>query len=85
MRDAGGVGRQRQQDQRNDDDEDREGLRLPAQEGLRALLDGEGNLAHARGPGVSGEHLAHEYERDSERQDGDHTDHDDEAFLASGQ
>ena len=62
-----------------------EGLWLTTQERFRAFLDGECNLSHARGPGVSSEDLAHEYVCDSERQNGDHTDHCYEAFLASGQ
>jgi hypothetical protein len=82
---GGVVSRQHQQDQRNDDHEDRQGLRLAAQERLRAFLHGERNLLHARGPGISGEYLAHKYECDSERQNGDHTDHCNEALLASCQ
>ena len=82
---SGVVGRQGQQDQRDDDREDGEGLHLAAQVGLGALLHGERDLLHARGPGVSREDLAHEYECDSERQNGDHTDHCNEAHLASAQ
>jgi len=55
------------------------------EERLRALLDSQGNLLHPRCPGVSCQDLTHECECDSERQDGDHTDHCYEALLAPGQ
>ena len=85
--DAGGrvVGRKCQQDQRDDHHEDGERLGLAAQERFRAFLDGECDLSHARGPGISCEDLAHECVCDSERQNGDHTDHCDETLFASGQ
>ena len=80
---AGGVGREQEEQEEHEHGEDRERPELPAQVRRGALLDGLGDLLHAVGALVGGEHLAHEEAGDAQRPERDDRHDDDDRQVAS--
>ena len=81
---AARVGGQREEKEEDDDREDAEGSELPLEVGAGALLHGRGDALHVLGALVGRQHLAHQGEGHSEREQRHDRDNPHPCVVATG-